>query len=212
MVIEATAKADHFEHFTSPFTAFGCRQCGSIEEREFDVINGRGACKKVEVLENETDVPIANGSACISGHVGDFGATEQVTAGAGAVKAAEGVHQCGFAGARGSKECDIFATFYGQCCVAECVNANFAQVVDFADVAKFDERHGAVLLGKLIKLAKGSEIHFARIEGTCPLQCGVGCEFVEDGSGRDRADSPRDGYRKIGKPEKLRKAVGESVG
>src|SRR5512139_4227941 len=102
------AQPDAFEHglrLTAPRLA----PRAGIHQRQRDVIERSELGQQVEALEHEADLAVAQGSQLIRRQSADILPVETVTAAAGAIEAAEQIHEGALARARRPHDGDEFA-------------------------------------------------------------------------------------------------------
>ncbi len=87
----------------------GGRLFAAIEQRQFDILQRRGARQQVEALKDEAQVVAAQQGALVAVEAFDMDAAKQVVAGSRRVEAAEDVHRGGFAGTARPHDGDEFA-------------------------------------------------------------------------------------------------------
>ena len=71
--------------------------CIGVDQRELDVLHGRGAVQQVELLEDKTDAAVADSRSLGGPQARDDAATQGVLAFIRLVQQAKDVHQCRFA-------------------------------------------------------------------------------------------------------------------
>src|SRR5262249_57148300 len=69
----------------------------AIEQRQLDVLEGRGSRQQVELLEHEADLRVADSREVVLGERAHVDIVEQITSGRRRVQAAQQIHEGGFA-------------------------------------------------------------------------------------------------------------------
>ncbi len=101
---------------------------------ELDVFKCREVGHEVIELEDEADVVAAVLGETLPVEGGYVAAVEKYLAGGGAIHAAEEIEEGGLARARGAEHDDEFPLFEGEGDVFECVDADIAEGILFADI------------------------------------------------------------------------------
>ncbi len=83
------------------------RRNACIDQRQLHVVQRRGARQQVEGLEDEANLLVADARQLVIVELADQLSVQPVVAFAGSVKAANQIHQCGFARTRRSHDGDI---------------------------------------------------------------------------------------------------------
>ncbi|MNF61755.1 hypothetical protein D3C84_434150 [compost metagenome] len=140
-VLQALAQAQAGEQGGGALAALLGRGAG-IDGGDLDVFPRRGRGNQVVALEDEAERLAAQPGELVVVEVGDVLAGETVAAFAGAVQAAEDVHQGGFARARGADDGDELAGADGQGHAAQHLGLGRAVVaaVTLADAVEMDQR------------------------------------------------------------------------
>ena len=118
----------------------------AVDERQFDVLDRRGAGEQIVALEHEAEVVAPEQRALIAGQPGDIDAVETVAAGGRPVEAADDVHGGGLAGARGPHDGDELAARDRQIDAGKGTDQAAALAIVPLDTGEGDEwrfRHGA---------------------------------------------------------------------
>ena len=110
-----------------------------VDQRQFDVSQTRGTRQKIERLENETDLVIADCRQLVVVHRRDILAIEEITAGAWGIQTTEHIHQGGFPAATWSHDGEIFVPPDLERHAAQRVDCLFAHHVNFRDVLDIDD-------------------------------------------------------------------------
>ena len=135
----------------------------AVDHGKLDVLDDIQLGEEIEELENETDFAVANGGELARGGILNHQAIKFDRSFCRRIQTAEDVHEGGFAAARGTDDGDEFACVDVERDVVEGADFFVAKAVDFADVAEFDEWHGAEKVKWLIRL---HELHAGAAEMT----------------------------------------------
>ena len=81
----------------------------SVNKRQLHVVERRSARQQIEGLKNEPDLLVADARELVVIHVADAFAVQQISASRRSIEAPDEVHECRFAGARGSHDGDVLA-------------------------------------------------------------------------------------------------------
>ena len=92
-VQQPVAESDGFERGHGTVAPFGRRTGGVVHQRQFDVLDGRRLGQQVVVLEDETDLAVAQRGALVLVHRTHRRTVEVIFACGGGVEAAERVEQ-----------------------------------------------------------------------------------------------------------------------
>src|SRR5438105_414680 len=112
-----------------------------IEQRQFDVVYGRGPRQKIEALEYKADLVIPHLGQLVFLEFGHVLAVEHVLSARGPIEAAENVHERRLARARGACCRDKLARLDVQAHAAERVHFHLAHVVRLDEILDGDDRH-----------------------------------------------------------------------
>jgi hypothetical protein len=118
-------------------TVFGGH--AGVHERQFHVMERRGARQQVEGLEDEPDFFVADPRQFVVIHLADLLPVQQVAAFAGRVQAADEVHQRRLAGPGRPHDGDVLAALDGHVDPAERMNLLGAHDVGLPEVGRFDQ-------------------------------------------------------------------------
>jgi hypothetical protein len=157
-VHHAGAEADGFEDV---FGAGGAGGGGGavVDKGKLDVVERGGAGEKVEGLEDEAYLFVADTGEFVVVELGDVVAVEPVFALRGGVEAADEVHQRGFAGAGGSHDRDVLVVADAEVDATQGVDLLVAHLVGLPQIVGDDNVAGY------------------RAGGVACAQCGFDCDF-----------------------------------
>src|ERR1700733_11073866 len=114
----------------------------AVEQRQFDVLHGGRARQKIEALEHEADLVIAQLGQLFAVKACDIHFIQQVAAARRAVQAADDVHHRGLAGAAGAHDGHELAPANPQIDAGHGPDLYLTGDVDLGDVPKRDDRMG----------------------------------------------------------------------
>ena len=138
-VVLAAAQADGGERVARPLALLAQRHV-AVEQRQLDVLDGAGARKQVEVLEDEAELAVADRGALVGRQRRHVGAVEPIGAARRPVETAEDVHERRLARARRAHDGDELAGRDVDGHAAQRLHRDVAELVDLPDVAHLDER------------------------------------------------------------------------
>src|SRR5262245_28708324 len=105
-----------------------------VEHRQLDILEGGGAREQIEALKNKSDLRVADVCEFVSIESRNVHVVEAITAGCGAVQAADDIHQSGFAGPTRSHDGDKLTALDGNGDAAHSMHFYFAGLIDLANV------------------------------------------------------------------------------
>src|SRR5512145_2572368 len=101
----------------------------AVEQGQLDILDGGGAGKEIEALEDEADLVVPQHRALVPVEARDVLATEEVSAGGGAIEQAEDVHQGRLARSRSPDDGDEGPLVDGQAHAAQSVDGDVPENV-----------------------------------------------------------------------------------
>jgi len=111
-----------------------------IDQREFEILQRRGALQQIEPLEYETDVVATQQRALLARHAADVRTTKIIVPVRRRVETAENIHAGRFAGARRSHHGNKLAVLHREIDARECRDFRIARSVDLLDAPQFEKR------------------------------------------------------------------------
>src|SRR4051794_20520352 len=93
MVIRALSQTDEIENLYRAFVTFGPFQPTAVQQRQFHIVQRRGAGQQVEALEHEADLSVADGGELVFRHSRDVIAIEKVLSRRWPIEASRNVHE-----------------------------------------------------------------------------------------------------------------------
>src|SRR5688572_2880523 len=135
-------QADHLQRFHGPFPALP-RADAAVNHWELDILEHVEFWEQIKKLKDKSDLPIANCRQFARTRVMNHGSVEANRSVGRTIQAPENMHQGRFTAAGGTDDRDEFAALNITIDSIESANFFSAQMVDFADVAKFDQCHCA---------------------------------------------------------------------
>ena len=140
MVIGTLTKTHQVKRTQGAFLLLAHRQAVlQIEHRQNHVVNRRGAGQKVEPLENEPDLLVAQVGQLIPIQPRHIGAVQQIGPAGGPIQTAQRVHQGGFTRTAGSHQGDKLARHNFQRDAPHRMNIHLAGVVGLLYVLELDD-------------------------------------------------------------------------
>src|SRR5688572_14125025 len=92
-------------------------------------------------------MPVSNASSIVSRHGRDFFTCELIAAASRPIEASQSVHESRLARTRGPDQSYELAPLDVEIRTAQCLDLDLSKVVDFPDIAQFDQRQGKFPLG-----------------------------------------------------------------
>src|SRR5665213_692588 len=111
----------------------------TVEERQFDILHGRGTCQQIEALEYEADLAIAQLGELLAVEACDIHIIQQVAAGRRPIQASQNVHHGGLARAARAHNRDEFAPANVQTHAGYGPDFHLTGDVDLGDVTQHDD-------------------------------------------------------------------------
>ena len=142
-VMGAVREADAAERLQGALAA-GPAVEARIDHRQFDIAEGVDARQQVELLEHEADLAVAQARQAVGVEALDRRAGEPVVAAGRPIEAADQVHEGGLARAGRPHDGDEIARLDVERHAVERHDAAGVEVVDPAEIARFDESHRRV--------------------------------------------------------------------
>ncbi len=135
----APREADLAQYRHALAVTFGAADA-AIDQRQFDVFQRGGALEEIEPLEHEAEIVPAQQRALVAAEGTHIGAAEEIMAAGRRIEAAQNVHSCRLARARGAHHGDELAVINRKVDPGQRRDLGLAGPVDFGDLAKLDER------------------------------------------------------------------------
>ena len=111
-----------------------------VEQRQFDVVERRGARQQVEALEDEPDLAVAHDRELVLRHARDVLAVEDVAAARRPIEAPEDVHQRRLAGSGRAGDRDELAGLDVEVRAAQRAHGDLADVVGLDEISDGNNR------------------------------------------------------------------------
>jgi hypothetical protein len=143
MMVGAIGEADRFERGARAAAALPDRDAApvGVDERQLDVLEGRGPRQQVESLEHEAHLLVADERQIVVGQLRHVAAAQHVRPGRRPIEAAEDVHERRFAGARRADDRHEFAALDVERETAERVHGHVADPVVLRQIADGNQAH-----------------------------------------------------------------------
>src|SRR6185503_2620759 len=135
MVIQPVGETHQRKLLFRPRAALAGRDPLRVEQRQLDVLEGRGAGQEIEILKYEAEPLVANAGPLVAREAGDLVSRETVGAACRLVEAAERVHEGRLARAGRADKSHVFSRLDVEIGAAERFDLDLAQVVGFRDAA-----------------------------------------------------------------------------
>ena len=130
-VIQTRTQANGFQR---GFRLFGTPTCTPIDQGQFHLTQRRRPLEQVEVLEDETDLLVADTRQIGFAQLGNAHAIQEILAVGGLIKAAKNVHERTLAAATGTHDRDEFALVDQQVNTAQRVDFDIAHAIGLLDI------------------------------------------------------------------------------
>ena len=140
-MIHAVPQPDMLQGFTGHLTGVDLFFSPEVEEGKFHVLQGGGSCQKVEPLEHEADLAVADIGQVPGSHLVHAGAVQGVASPGGVVETAQDVHEGGFSGTRSAHDGDEFTFADFQVHAPQGGNFYVSHDIGFFNGSQFDAVH-----------------------------------------------------------------------
>jgi hypothetical protein len=92
MVPQTIAQSDSLQHGDRPLSALSSCHMGGVQQRQFHILQCRGAGQQIEILKDEPDPAVPNPSPLVRGQISHLLVRQPIAARSGPIQAAQGVH------------------------------------------------------------------------------------------------------------------------
>jgi len=175
LVVHALFEVGEAQGLLGPLDPLLGRHAG-IDQRQFDVVQGRGARQQVEGLEDEADLLVADAGQFVVAQVAHQVAVDEVIAFGGRVQAADQVHQRRLARSRRPHDGDILAALDLEVHAGDGMNLLVAHDVRLPQVVGADDDvvpPQLLALGDLVGQCRGCHSFILSLRFAAPCQLSV---------------------------------------
>src|SRR5438128_2078067 len=121
----------------------------AVKQRQVDVLQRRGAREKIEALENESDLRVADHGALVTSQLRGIDSREDIAAGRRTIETANDIHERRFSGAGGTHDGEELSFVDEQVDAVEGAHFHFAHLINLHELVDLDDvlRHYRPLPG-----------------------------------------------------------------